>query len=74
MEYLALILILGFILRLIYKKQTGIKLIIPTIIVIGSSFYLFEDFRIAISLIVIMLIVTFIARKVLASDRAISIC
>ena len=74
MEYLALFLILGFILRLIYKKQTGIKLIIPTIIVIGSSFYLFEDFRIAISLIVVMLVIAFIARKVLASDRAISVC
>ena len=69
MEYLALFLILGFVLRLVYKKQTGIKLIIPTIIVVGSSFYLFEDPRIAISLIVIILLITYVGRKMVIFDR-----
>lgn len=69
MEYLALILILGFTLRLVYKKQTGIKLLMPTAIVVVSSIYLFEDIRIAISLTIIMLAIAFIIRKIVAQDR-----
>ena len=68
MEYILLILIIGFIIRLMHKKEGGIKLLIPTAIVAVSSIYLFEDIRIAIGLIVMMLAIAFITRKILAQD------
>ena len=68
MEYILLILIIGFILRLMNKKEGGIKLLIPTAIVVVSSIYLFEDIRIAISLTVIMLAIALITRKLITKD------
>ena len=68
MEYILLILIIGFILRLMHKKEGGIKLLIPTAIVVISSIYLFEDIGIAMGLIVMMLAIAFITRKILIQD------
>lgn len=68
MEYILLALILGFILRLMHKKEGGIKLLIPTTIIAISSIYLFEDIRIAIGLIVMMLAIAFITRKLISQD------
>ena len=68
MEYILLILITAFILRLMYKKEGAIKLLIPTTIITISSIYLFEDIRIAMGLIVMMLAIAFITRKILAQD------
>ena len=68
MEYILLILITAFILRLMYKKEGGIKLLIPTTIITISSIYLFEDIRIAMGLIVMMLAIAFITRKIIVED------
>ena len=68
MEYILLILITAFIVRLMNKKQGGIKLLIPTAIVVVSSIYLFEDIRIALGLTVVILAIAFITRKLISQD------
>lgn len=72
MEYLYLILLVGFTMRLMFKEVGGIKLVIPTIIIVISSILLFEDVRIAISISAVLLIIAFIARRIVIMERAIS--
>jgi hypothetical protein len=56
-----------------FKKLGGIKLVLPTIVVIISATLLFEDIRIAISISMIMLVIAFIARRIVIADRTISV-
>jgi len=73
MEYLYLIILIGFTMRIMFKKLGGIKLVLPTIVVIISATLLFEDIRIAISISMIMLVIAFIARRIVIADRTISV-